>query len=337
MEYKDYYKTLGVDRNASQADIKKAYRRLARKYHPDVNPGDKSAEERFKEINEAYEVLSDPDKRQKYNELGSRWRDFEQWQRAGGQAQSWPFGWNPSGGQQQPGAGYRTVTPEELEGLFGQEGGFSDFFSFFFGGGMPGMGGMGTQPGTRTRQRRPGARQATRQGRDVEEPVQITLEEAYRGATRVLEFQEPNGNVRRLEVKIPAGVDNGSRVRIAGQGTPGMGGGPSGDLYLVVQVAPNQQFERKGDDLYVQIPVGLYTAVLGGEADVPTLKGTRLKLRIPPETQSGRTFALRGQGMPRFKVPDQFGTLFATVNIRIPTNLTEREQELFRELAGMRK
>ena len=314
MEYKDYYQILGVARNASQAEVKKAYRRLARQYHPDVRPGDKGAEERFKEINEAYEVLGDPEKRKKYEELGSRWKDFEQWQRAGGDTSAWPFGWSPSAG----GAQYRTITPEELQDLIGG-GGFSDFFSFFFGG----------APGE-TRARRAGTRRPAAQMQPVEQPVQITLEEAYRGTQRMLQLQEPDGRVRRLEVKIPAGVDNGSRVRIPGQGG-------SSDLHLIVQVSSHPQFERKGDDLYVQVTVDLYTALLGGEADVPTLKGTTLKLKIPAGTQNGCSFALRGQGMPHLRAPDQHGDLYATVNVRLPTSLSAEERELFERLAGMRQ
>jgi len=313
MEYKDYYQTLGVPRSASQAEIKKAFRRLARQYHPDVRPGDKAAEERFKEINEAYEVLGDPEKRKKYDELGSRWKDFEQWQRAGGDASAWPFGWAPGAGRTQ----YRTITPEELQDLIGG-GAFSDFFSFFFGG----------TPGE-TRTRRGGGHRPAAPRQDIEQPVQISLEEAYRGAQRMLQVQEPDGRVRRLEVKIPAGVDNGSRVHIPGQGG-------SGDLYLVVRVAGHPQFERKGDDLHVQVPVDLFTALLGGEADVPTLRGTILKLKVPPETQDGRSFALRGQGMPRLKAPDQHGDLYAAVHVRIPIGLSAEERELVQHLAEMR-
>ncbi len=323
MEYKDYYQVLGVDRKASQADIKKAFRRLARQYHPDVRPGDKAAEERFKEINEAYEVLGDAEKRKKYDELGARWKDFEQWQRAGGQTSTWPFGWSPAWGQS-GGTQYRTVTPEELEGLFGGESPFSDFFSYFFGGGP-----------TAGRSRRGTPRQVTRAGQDIEQPVQITLEEAYHGTERILQLQEPDGTVRRLEVKIPAGMDNNSRVRISGKGGRGSAGGPPGNLYLLVQVSLHPQFERKGDDLYVQVPVDLYTAVLGGEAAVPTLKGKQLQLKIPPGTQNGQSFALRGQGMPRLKAGGQYGDLYATVQVRLPSRLSEKERELFRQLADL--
>jgi curved DNA-binding protein len=330
VEYKDYYKILGVDRKATQAEIKKAFRKLARTCHPDACPGDKGAEERFKEINEAYEVLGDAEKRKKYDELGTRWQDFEQWQRAGGQSQAWPFGWSPAGGGRagQPGGTqYRTVTQEDLEGLFGGEGSVSDFFSFFFGGGQPQAARTG---------RRGGSRQVARAGQDADQPVQITLEEAYRGTTRLLEFQEADGSRRRLEVKIPAGVDNGSRVRLPGKGGRGVGGGPAGNLYLVVQVVPHAHWERKGDDLHVQVPVDLYTLLLGGEADVPTLKGTTLKLKVPPETQNGRKFTLRGQGMPRLKAPGEHGDLYATVTVRLPSGLSEQERELVQQLAALR-
>jgi DnaJ-class molecular chaperone len=329
VEYKDYYKILGVQRGATQAEVKKTFRKLARQCHPDVCPGDKAAEERFKEINEAYEVLGDPEKRKKYDELGSRWQDFEQWQRAGGQSGGWPFGWSPAGGRasQPGGAQYRTVTPEELQDMLGGESSVSDFFSFFFGGGQP----------QTTRQRRTRQRQAGRAGQDVEQPVQITLDEAFRGTQRILEFQEPDGTHHRLEVKIPAGLDYGSRVRLPGKGGRGSGGGPAGNLYLIIQVLPHPQFERKGDDLSVQVPVDLYTALLGGEADVPTLKGTMLKLKIPPETQSGRKFTLRGQGMPRMKAPGEHGDLLVTVSVRLPSGLSEEERELFQRLAGLRR
>ncbi len=323
MEYKDYYRLLGVERNASQSEIKKAYRRLARQYHPDVNPGDKAAEERFKEINEAYEVLSDPEKRRRYDELGSRWKEFERWQQAGGDTSAWPFGWSPGGAWGgQPGVQYRTVTPEELQEILGSP--FSDFFEFFFG--------ESPTATPRTRGRR---RAVSRRGEDVEQPVQITLEEAYHGTKRRLQIQQPDGRVRQIEVTIPAGVDTGSRVRIAGQGEPASGRGQPGDLFLLIQVIPHDRFERKGDDLYVHIPVDLYTAILGGEADVPTLRGKTLKLKVPPETRNGRTFVLRGQGMPHLKAPDRHGDLYATVEVRLPTGLSEQERELFRELARL--
>lgn len=313
MEYKDYYRILGVGKNASEKEIKQAYRRLARKLHPDVNPSDKAAQEKFKEINEAYEVLSDPDKRKKYDTLGANWEQYEQYQRAGGRG---PFTWGSYGGSPQ----YRTVTLEELENLFGglggDLGGFSDFFRTFFGGGF------GTT-GTRA-QARP------RRGQDIEQEIEISLEEAYRGATRIL---QKDG--RRLEIKIPAGVKTGSKIRYAGEGMPGVAGALSGDLYLRVQVAPHPTFERRGDDLYCEIPVDLYRAILGGEVYVPTLKG-QLALKIPSETQSGKTFRLAGQGMPKLNEPSAFGDLYAKVRVVLPEHLTPAERELFEKLAKVR-
>ena len=311
MEYKDYYKILGVSKNASDKEIKQAYRRLARKYHPDVNPSDKSAPEKFKEINEANDVLSDPQKRRKYDTLGANWQQYEQYQRAGGQG---PFQWGGQGGQ------YRTVTPEELENLFGgmgggDLGGFSDFFRTFFGGGFTGA--------TTRVQARP------RRGQDIEQEIDIALEEAYRGATRLV---DKDG--RRLEIKIPAGVKTGSKIRYAGEGMPGSAG--AGDLYLLVQVAPHPTFERVGDDLHCEIPVDLYTALLGGETSVPTLKG-QLVLKIPPETQTGKVFRLAGQGMPKLNEANSFGDLYAKVRVVLPEHLTPAEREMFEKLAAMRQ
>ncbi|MFQ6059249.1 MAG: DnaJ C-terminal domain-containing protein [Anaerolineae bacterium] len=316
MEYKDYYKILGVDRKATQKEIKQAYRRLARKHHPDINPGDPSAQERFKEINEAYEVLSDPEKRRKYDQLGASWY---QWQRVGGRPQD--FDWSqwfatPGGGRIHVQYG----TLEDLDDLFGDLGGFSDFFQRIFGG-------MGAGPRSGTW----GARSVPRRGQDIEQEVEITLEEAFHGTTRLL---QKDG--RRLEVKIPPGVDTGSRVRVAGEGGAGIGGGPKGDLYLRVKVAPHRTFERRGDDLYCQVPVDLYTALLGGEVRVPTLKGD-LMLKIPAETQNGRTFRLRGQGMPHLRDHQRRGDLYAKVEVQLPRKLTDREKELFRELAEYRR
>ncbi len=313
MEYKDYYKILGVGKKASEKEIKKAYRKLARKHHPDVNPGDPDAEERFKEINEAHEVLSDPEKRKKYDQLGASWR---QWQRTGPDEGGFDWGqWYA-----QPGGGGVHVEYADLGDLFGGGGGFSDFFSAIFGGTGRGGGaswGAGGQP-------------RTGPGQDYEHEVEVTLEEAFSGTTRVL---QKDG--RRLEVKIPAGVATGSKVRMRGEGGQGLGAGTKGDLYLRVTVLPHRSLERKGDDLYCEVPVDLYTAVLGGEVRVPTLKGGAM-LRIPPETQSGKTFRLKSQGMPFLKDPQKRGDLYAKVRVEVPENLSERERELFTELAAMR-
>ncbi|MFN8483254.1 MAG: DnaJ C-terminal domain-containing protein [Anaerolineae bacterium] len=316
MDYKDYYKVLGVDRNADEKEIKRAYRRLARKHHPDVNPGDKAAETQFKEINEAYEVLGDAEKRKKYDQFGSQWREYE---RAGVNPEDL---FRQYGGQGGPGgARVRYARPEDLQDMFGSAGGFSDFFETLFGGGMRGQGfGQGTA-------RRPAA---TAAGDDREYGVEISLEEAFNGTTRLLTIGD-----RRIEVKIPAGVRTGSRVRVAGEGGPGVNGGPSGDLYLVVEVAPNAMFEREGDDLAVDVPVDLYTAVLGGEATVPTIKGTRLSLRIPAGTQPGQRIRLRGQGMPLLKTPEQRGDLYARVKVDLPRGIDDRQRELFEELRAL--
>jgi curved DNA-binding protein len=320
MEYKDYYKILGVNKDADQKEIKKAFRRLARKHHPDVNPGDQSSEEKFKEINEAYEVLSDPEKRQKFDQFGAHWR---QYQRAGGQAQD--FDW--SQWQTRPrGGGYtRTVSPEEFDDIFGGMGGFSDFFETLFGG----MGGR-TPGGFGQRER--GFQPRPRRGRDTEHTIQISLEEAFRGTTRVLEWEDG----RKIEADIPRGVHTGSRVRLRGQGGTGSMGAESGDLYLKIEVLPHPIFKREGDDLKMTVPVDLYTALLGGEAEVPGIDRT-VVLTIPPEIPNGEVFRLKGLGMPKLSDPNQRGDLYASIEVKIPKNLTEEEEKLFRQLRGMRR
>ena len=326
MEFKDYYKTLGVSKTASEKDVKGAYRKLARKYHPDVNPGDKSSESKFKEINEAYEVLGDPEKRKKYDELGANWRMYEQAQQAGASgphAGGSPFGGGFSGGAWNVGGpgGYRTMTPEEMDDLFGGGGGespFSDFFKTFFGGEEFGAG------------RERGGRVRTRTGRDLEHEIDLSLEEAFTGATRRLTIQE-DGQSRTLDVRIPAGVKTGSRVRAAGGGEAGAHGGAAGDLYLRVRVRPHPQFEVRDRDLYTKVPVPLTTAVLGGEAEVPTLTGA-IRLKVPPLTQQGQTFRLKGHGMPSVGKPKERGDLYAVADVQIPKKLTEEQRRLFEQL-----
>ncbi len=306
MEYKDYYRILGVDRGADAKEIKRAYRRLARQYHPDVNPGDSRAEEQFKEINEAYEVLSDPEKRRKYDQFGAAWQD---WQRRGGRPDDFDWSrWNAPGGQR---VHVRTVTAEDLQDLFGGSSPFSDFFSQLFGGFH--------------QQKRP------RRGQDLEQEVEISLDEAYHGTTRLL---QKDG--RRLQVKIPPGAATGTRVRMAGEGVPGAAGGPAGDLYLRVRVTPDARFERQGDDLSTTVTVDLYTAVLGGKVQVETPSGP-VMLTIPPTTQNGQVFRLRGKGMPRLRHPEQHGDLYARVEVRLPTHLTPRERALYEELRQLAK
>jgi curved DNA-binding protein len=315
MEYQDYYKTLGVEKNATGAQIKKAYRKLARKLHPDMNPGNKQAEERFKQINEAYEALSDPERRKKYDQLGA---SYQQYQRMGGDPRGFDWSQWTGGFGGQPGGNVR-VEYSDLGDLFG--GDFSDFFASIFGG--AGAGQDVFRRASRSASS-PGVR-----GRDAEQEVEITLEEAFAGTSRVL-----SKDGQRIEVKIPAGANTGTKVRLKGQGTSGLGG-PAGDLYLVVKVLPHDTFEREGDDLRCKLPVDLYTAVLGGEAIVHALGGD-IKLKIPAETQSGRTIRLAGQGMPHLRDTQTRGDLLIQVQVILPQKLTERERELFRELAKLR-
>jgi curved DNA-binding protein len=332
MEFKDYYQTLGVAKTASAKELKQAYRKLARKHHPDVNPGDKSAESRFKEINEAYEVLGDPEKRRKYDELGANWRMYEQAQQQG---QPWPGG-SPFGGGAAgaPGGawtinmggpgGYRTMSDEEMHELFGNEDPFSDFFRTFFGGGAGG--GRETSRGGRT-----GRAPRAQKGRDIEHEVELTLEEAYHGATRRISIKE-GGHARSVDVRIPAGVKDGSRVRAAGEGETGTQGAGAGDLYLRVRLRPHPVFERKGSDLYTKIALPVTIAVLGGEANVPTITGS-VRLKIPETTQSGQVFRLKGHGMPAVGKPDERGDLYATVEIQLPRTLTKDQRQHYEALA----
>ncbi len=322
MDYKDYYAILGVGKDATEEEIKKAYRKLARKHHPDVNPGDATAESKFKDINEAQEVLLDAEKRKLYDRFGSQW---EQYQRAGGQGQD--FDWSQWQGQ--PGGqrtAYRTVNPEEFEELFGSRGGFSDFFENLFGDGMGGRQHASGFDGFTQQQVRP------HRGSDQEHTIEITLEEAFHGTTRGLEWE----NGRKIDAKIPRGVKTGSKVRLGGQGGSGSSGGKSGDLYLNVKVRPHDQFQREGDDLKITLPVDLYTAVLGGKVPVSSLDRT-VTLTIPPETNNGKQFRLRGLGMPNLRKPDKRGDLYAVVSIQLPQNLNEDEKKLFTQLRDKRR
>lgn len=302
MDFKDYYAVLGVPKTASEADIKKAYRKLARQFHPDLNPGDKTAETRFKEVNEANEVLGDPESRKKYDELGANWRMYENAPPP------------PHGGHARTQA--RTMTPEEMHDLFGDSG-FSDFFTTFFGGGA----------GPRTG--RPSARPP--RGRDIEQPLSLTMEEAFSGATRHLETHR-HGKPHHVEVRIPAGVREGSRVKVRGEGEPGRNGQPNGDLYLVVRLQAHPRFERRGQDLHTRLAIPVPTAVLGGDVAITTLAGTSLRLRIPELTPSGRTFRLKGHGMPTPREPETKGDLFVTVDLQIPATLTPEVREHYKAL-----
>jgi len=326
MAGKDYYQILGVNKNATEKEIKQAYRRLARKHHPDLNPGDKSAEAKFKGINAAYEVLSNPEKRKKYDQFGDQWQYAEQFAEAGGREN---VGWDFK----------RGGTTFE----YGNLSDFGDIFSSLF---------SDSDIGSRMRR-------GPQRGHDMESPIEVSLEEAYHGSKRVIQLQteEPcaacggagkvgkrvcticngaGGKVRskRLEVKIPAGVKDGSRIRIAGEGGSSRANGNKGDLYLVVRVLPHQSFERKGDDLYTEISVPLATAMLGGETKLPTLNG-KLILKIPPETQNGRVLRLAGKGMPHLG-NTKYGDIFAKVKVVLPTNLTGEERQLFEKLRSLR-
>ncbi len=311
MDYKDYYKILGVSKSATGKEIKSAYRKLAQQYHPDKNPGNPKAEDKFKEINEAYEALGDPQKRAKYDQLDSR---YAQWERAGRPGGGFDFSqWTGGAG----GAGGSRASYNDLNDLF-SAGGFSDFFtSLFGGGGFPETSGRTS--------RRP------LRGEDAEQPIEISLEEAYQGTERLLRKGQ-----RRLEIKIPAGARTGTKVRVAGEGGLPLAGQVAGDLYLVVTVQPHARFRREGDDLHVDLPIELYTALLGGEARVPTLNGDMV-LTIPPETQADKTFRLSGKGMPKLRQPDEYGDLYAHAVIRIPTNLTDEERKLITQLAALRR
>lgn len=308
MEYKDYYKVLGVDRKASEDEIKRAYRKLAMKYHPDRNPNDKQAEEKFKEINEANQVLSDSEKRARYDQLGE---SYTRWQQRGGAG-----GFNWDEWVTRPGGGNVRVEVGDLNDLFsGGLGDFSEFFRQIFGGMATGQ-----QPGAR---RGRGAARAAPQ--PVEYPVTISLWEAYQGATRRIEVDG-----RRLEVKIPAGAQTGTKVRVADAVVDPAG--QKSDLYLVIQVASDPNFEIKGNDLYTDIEINLYTAVLGGEATVKSPAGN-VVLTIPAGTQPGQKFRLTGQGMPSLKKPGTRGDLYARARIKIPRDLTPEQRQLFEKLA----
>jgi DnaJ-class molecular chaperone len=306
---RDLYEVLGVPKGAGEKDIRQAYRRLARKHHPDLNPNDKAAEARFKEIQHAYDVLSDKKTRELYNRHGHDWERIE----AGG-------GFTPPAGRR-PGSGARPGQRVDFD--------FSQIFGADAFEGLFGNARGGTRAGFGSRQT------FSIRGEDIEHPVEITLEEADQGTTRTIQLQGPDGAIRTLEVRIPAGAANGSRVRVAGQGGPGIGGAPNGDLFLVVSVRPHAVFERKGDDLYVTVPVSLSTAVLGGEVQVPTPVGARLALKVPPESQNGQRFRLAGRGIPHLTGEGR-GDLYAELKVQLPRGLSERERELFKELAGLR-
>ena len=311
MDYKDYYQILGIERKASEDEIKRAYRKLALKYHPDRNPNNKQAEEKFKEINEAYQVLSDPQKRDRYDQLGD---SYSRWRQRGGT----PAGFNWDEWVTAPGGGNVRVEVGNLEDLFGGGlGDFSEFFRSIFCG-MPGM-----------RAQRPDRSRTAERMRSpsYQSEVTISLREAFQGTTRRLEVDK-----RHLEVKIPRGARTGTKIRVAEAVTSP--NGHKADLYLLINVADDPNFERKGDDLYTEVEVGIYQAVLGGEVKVQTLGGY-VVLTIPAGTQPGQTFRLAGQGMPQVKNPESHGDLFARIKVTIPRNLSAEQRELFQKLSRL--
>jgi len=306
MEFKDYYKVLGVEKKATIDEIKKAYRKLAVKYHPDKNPGNKAAEDKFKEISEANEVLSNPEKRKKYDELGENWKQYEN---QGGQNRG-GFDWSQ---YQNSGGGQQYSSSDE----FGNEENFSDFFESIFGrGGFNNGGGRRGAP--------------KRKGGDYTAEVALSLEEAYNGTSRLLEV-----NGEKLNMKFK-GVRDGQTLKIKGKGGQGINGGERGDIYVTVHLPQHPHFERKEDDLYCDAPVELYTAILGGKAPIRTMK-VIINMDIPKETDSGKVFRLKGMGMPKFGKDNEFGDLYAKVKIIIPKKLSEKEIELFKQLALLKQ
>ncbi|UPZ13722.1 DnaJ C-terminal domain-containing protein [Flavobacterium humidisoli] len=305
MDYIDYYKILDVTKSATEADIKKAYRKLARKYHPDLNPNDKEPEKKFKEINEANEVLSNPENRKKYDKYGKDWKHAEEFEKAG---------YDPNQQQNRQQGGY-----QYSEGDFSGFGGgdfsgsdFSDFFNSMYGGG-------------RTRS------QSKYRGQDFNAELELDLKAAY-----TTHKQNLTVNGKNIRITIPAGVENGQIIKIPNHGGPGVNGGPNGDLYITFIISNNSDFKREGNNLYADAPIDLYTAILGGETYINTFDG-KVKIKVPAETQPGTKVKLKGKGFPVYKKENQFGDLYITYTIKLPTKLSEKEKELFEELAKLRK
>jgi curved DNA-binding protein len=306
MDYKDYYKILGVDKKAGQADIKKAYRKLAVKYHPDKNPGNQQAESKFKEVTEAYEVLGNPEKRKKYDKLGSNWKNY---QHAGFNGAD--FG---GFGSRQGNYSYHFNMGDDLGDIFGDTGGFSDFFQQFFGG---------------SRRQRGNFQQTAPKGADYQGEVSINLEEAYHGTTRIM-----NVNGRKLKIKIKPGIESGQSLRLKGQGGKSMHGGAEGDLLIKVNVMEHPQFTRKGKDLYTKTKVDIFTAILGGQAEIKTLKSS-VNVKIPKGTDGGKNIRLKGMGMPAYGNENVKGDLYVTVQLTVPKNLSQTEEQKIKELKKM--
>ena len=307
MAYIDYYKILGIEKNASQEDIKKAYRKLARKYHPDLNPGDKEAEKKFKELNEANEVLSHEENRKKYDKYGEHWKHGEEYEKAQQQQQY-------QRQQRSSGGGF-----EGFEGFSGADFGggedYSDFFQSMFGGS-----GGGFNRNSR------GSASGKFKGQDVHAELNLDLKDAAKTHQQTFEI-----NGKKVRITIPAGVYDGQQIKLKGHGNPGFNGGPNGDLFITFNILNNLDFERIGDDLKSKITIDLYTAMLGGNVEVKTLDGT-VNLKVKPETQNGTTVRLKGKGFPKYKKDGEFGDLFVTYEVELPKNLTEKQKELFEKL-----
>ncbi len=293
----DYYKILGLDKNATSKEIKGAYRKLARKYHPDLNPNDKDAKRKFQEINEANEVLSDPEKRKKYDQYGENWKHADEFAEA-------------SHNQGQP---YRESADHGYT-YSGDGGEFSDFFESLFGG----------FAGRRT------GRQVKFRGEDFNAELALSLNDAYETRQQTLTV-----NGKKIRITIPAGIENGQTIKITGHGGQGINGGPDGDLYITFRIANHPDLKRLGNDLYTKVNIDLYTAVLGGEITVQTMSG-KVKLRVKPGTQNGSKVKLKGKGFPVYKSKGEYGDLYITYNIMIPADLTQREKELFTELSKLK-
>lgn len=320
MAYIDYYQVLGVDKKASQDDIKKAYRKLARKHHPDLNPNDPTAKDKFQAINEANEVLSDPEKRKKYDEYGEHWKhadEFEAQKRARQQAGAGGFGGagfgGSAGGFGSDGGGSYWYSSDGQEFTGNDSGGFSDFFEQMFG--HRTRGGGGANAGFR--------------GQDFHADLNLSLRDAAQTHKQILTV-----NGKNVRITIPAGVANGQVIKLKGYGSEGVNGGPAGDLYITFVISDDPMFKRMGDDLYVDVTLDLYTALLGGEQLVDTLNG-KVKLKVKPETQNGTKARLKGKGFPVYKKEGQFGDLIVTYSVKLPTNLTEEQKEMFRKIQSM--
>ena len=304
MAYIDYYKVLGIDKKATADEIKKAYRKFARKYHPDVNPGDKESERKFKELNEANEVLSNVANRKKYDQYGEHWKHGEQYDQAQQQQRSQ---------QSRQGGGYGGFSESD----FGEGADFSDFFQSMFGGGG------GFSGGSR------GSASGKFKGQDVEANLSLQLRDAAKTHQQTFDI-----NGKKVRITIPAGIANGQKIKLKGHGNPGHNGGPNGDLFITFNIIEDQQFKRMGNDLTTDLEIDLYTAILGGETLVKTFDGT-VNLKVKPETQNGTKVKLKGKGFPIYKKEGEFGDLYVTYVVKMPTNLTDQEKELFLQLKNL--